>query len=92
MVGQWLLGGIGNYLVNSSERWWFIGLDGYDATTLIQIGSYLACVGAQPPALWTAALSLEYRTSYIQCALLVASLSPCRRSCSRFAWPCGGGQ
>ena len=32
-----------------------IGLDGYDATTLGQIGAYyFACAGAQLPALWTA--------------------------------------
>src|SRR5438477_12867640 len=54
---MWLLGGLGISVLHRSNHWFFVGLDGYDATTLVQIGAYyFACVGAQLPALWTAAV------------------------------------
>ena len=54
---MWLLGGLGISVLHRSAHWFFVGLDDYDATTLVQIGAYyFACVGAQLPALWTAAV------------------------------------
>ncbi len=48
---MWLLACVGVFVLVHSDRWWFIGLDGYDATTIGQIGAfYLGWTGAQLPA------------------------------------------
>ena len=56
VASMWLLGGLGTYLVDISDHWFFIALDGYDFTTLSQIGLYyFTCASAQLPALVIAA-------------------------------------
>jgi hypothetical protein len=77
---MWLLGGLGIYVLHRSDHWFFIGLDGYDATTLVQIGAYyFACVGAQLPALCLSDFARPVRTACfatlgLQGVLLVARL------------------
>lgn len=57
VVVMWIVGGLGHWLLHSSQHWYFVLLNGYDAVTLGQIGSYyLARVGAQLPALGLAVI------------------------------------
>src|SRR5882762_7586399 len=56
IAAMWLLGGLGIYVLNASDHWFFIGLDRNDFYAVAQIGLYyFVCAGAQLPALWTAA-------------------------------------
>jgi hypothetical protein len=51
LAGMWLLTCIGVFVFIHSDNWYFFGLQGHDATTIAQIGTFfLAWTGAQLPA------------------------------------------
>ena len=51
LAGTWLLTSVGVFLFLHSDQWWFIGLGGYDAATIGQIGTFYLCWAAvQLPA------------------------------------------
>ena len=51
LVGMWLMGCIGVFLLIHSSDWWFFGLRGHEATTIEQIaGFFIAWTAAQLPA------------------------------------------
>src|SRR5207237_8684424 len=51
LTGMWLLACTGLFLFDHSDRWWFIGLGGYNAATIGQIGAfYLGWTAVQLPA------------------------------------------
>jgi hypothetical protein len=57
VLAMWIVGGVGLGLMHSAYHWWFLGLGGYDAVTVGQIGGYyLARAGAQTPSIAFVAL------------------------------------
>jgi hypothetical protein len=51
LAGMWLLACIGVFVLTHSDDWWFIGVHGYDATTIEQIGGFfLVWTAVQFPA------------------------------------------